>query len=206
MPCLNHPEIVTGLQTCARCGGQFCENCIITLRGEPICADCKNESVRDIKSGVDNDDLVLASRGARLGAQFVDGLVFAPIWIGLSYAFGMFDAEQAPTLKLFDPKAAMLGVLLSILVAIYTFLMLKARGQTLGKMAANVKVVSADGEDMDTQQVAKRVGFNFVFGLIGVIPVIGALPMVIDSFFIFSDDRTTLHDRFAGTRVVKSKG
>ena len=75
MPCAIHPNVLTELSTCSRCGKSFCGDCIITLRGAVVCAGCKGAMVQDVKSGSVEGELELAGRGARLWAAIIDGIV-----------------------------------------------------------------------------------------------------------------------------------
>jgi uncharacterized RDD family membrane protein YckC len=71
-----------------------------------------------------------------------------------------------------------------------------AGGQTLGKMAAGLRVVAADsGQSLDMGSALKRT----VAWLLLAIPAgLGLLTAC------FSRDHRGLHDRFAGTRVVRA--
>lgn len=71
-----------------------------------------------------------------------------------------------------------------------------AGGQTLGKMAAGVRVVpqGSDGP-LDFGRAFLR---TMMWGLLAVPAGLGFLPA------LFSRDRRGLHDRFAGTRVVRA--
>jgi uncharacterized RDD family membrane protein YckC len=71
-----------------------------------------------------------------------------------------------------------------------------AGGQTLGKMAAGIKVVAAESNrSIDVGQALKRT----VAWLLLAIPAgLGFLTA------LASRDRRGLHDRFAGTRVVRA--
>lgn len=196
MPCVNHPEIVTGLTACARCGRDFCGDCIITLRGQPVCAGCKNEQVQDIKSGA-SAGLELASRGARLGAAIVDTLIAIAVVMPIVFLSGGFDPERAQ-----QPQG--LGVFLvqnvlpgAIMIA-YEALMLAAYGQTLGKMALKIKVVRLDETPISTGQAWGRAVSR---GLMGMTQILG----IVDALMIFSKTRATLHDRIAKTAVVNWK-
>lgn len=48
--CASHPGVASGLRPCARCGRTFCPDCLIELAGL-CCASCKDEQLRDLKSG-----------------------------------------------------------------------------------------------------------------------------------------------------------
>ena len=75
MPCKNHPQVMTDLKSCSRCRQEFCPDCVVELKGQFYCADCKNEQVKDIQSGADATELELATIGKRFAAQLIDGLV-----------------------------------------------------------------------------------------------------------------------------------
>jgi uncharacterized RDD family membrane protein YckC len=75
----------------------------------------------------------------------------------------------------------------------YPIFFLGKWGQTLGKMAVGIKVVSPAGEPIGFGKAAGRVLAEIVTGFtIGI----GYLMMLWDS------ERRTLHDRLASTRVV----
>lgn len=197
MPCVNHPEVVDGLSTCARCGRSFCQDCVISLQGQTVCAACKRERVQDIKSGSAQEDLELGGRGGRFVGMFVDNLVInIPLNFILPLVFvgsGAFAPHRGDALQLGMVLFLNLIQLLGFLV--YEGLMLTARGQTLGKMAAKLKVVSADGGDLTAGQAWLRAGARILLAITGI----GGL---IDVLMIFGKDRLTLHDRIAKTRVV----
>jgi uncharacterized RDD family membrane protein YckC len=71
-----------------------------------------------------------------------------------------------------------------------------AGGQTLGKMAAGVRVVPAGSDGpLDLGRAFLR---TMMWGLLAVPAGLGFLPA------LFARDRRGLHDRFAGTRVVRA--
>src|SRR5271155_3510154 len=81
MPCTNHPDVLTGLATCTRCGRDFCPDCIITLKGAVVCGGCKGDVVQDVKSGTVPGELALAGRGARLVAMIIDQFIIVLIMV-----------------------------------------------------------------------------------------------------------------------------
>ena len=48
--CLNHPGTVA-TNECARCGARVCDNCIVNLADEKICASCKPDRLVEITTG-----------------------------------------------------------------------------------------------------------------------------------------------------------
>lgn len=202
MPCAIHPEVFADLTTCSRCNKQFCPNCIITLRGAPVCAGCKGAMVQDVKSGTVEGELDLAGRGARLGAAIIDGFA---IGIPMMIVFIIAGIGVAGTAAI-DGGASMpiwfvliqYGLPLILTVAYEGWMLSTFNGKTLGKMALGIKVVAPDGGPLTSGQAWGR---GLARGLMNLTQILG----LIDPLFIFSKARTTLHDRFAKTRVVRAK-
>ena len=68
MACPNHPERVSGLVGCGRCGLGYCSDCLVTVQGRPYCASCKDAQLRDLAAG---PTVELARPGSRFVAQLV---------------------------------------------------------------------------------------------------------------------------------------
>ncbi|MGH9422359.1 MAG: RDD family protein [Thermoanaerobaculia bacterium] len=148
---------------------------------------CKAEQLLDIRSGV---SLLLdtAGIGRRFLALLVDSLVTGIpsvtvilIFMGLA-AFGARTRYLSP-----------MFLAPTILAVVYQALMLTARGQTLGKMALRLKVVRPDGTDISGGQAWGREVSRAVLGLLYIVDYLPAF---------FTEDRRTVHDMLAGTRVV----
>ena len=81
--------------------------------------------------------------------------------------------------------------------------LLATRGQSLGKMAVQIKIV-----DYDTGQLlpfGKLVGFRLApVWIVSQIPIIGGVLGLIDILFIFGEERRCVHDLIAGTKVVNA--
>lgn len=203
MPCAIHPEAFADLTTCSRCNKQFCPNCIITLRGAPVCAGCKGAMVQDVKSGTVEGELDLAGRGARLGAAIIDGLTLGvPMMIvffiaGMSVA-GSASAQGSATLPVWF-VFLQYGLPLILTVTYEGWMLSTFNGKTLGKMALGIKVVAPDGGPLTPGQAWGR---GLARGLMNLTQILGLVSIL----FVFSKPRTTLHDRIAKTRVVSAKG
>jgi len=186
--CPNHADAVSGLVRCARCGIAYCTDCVVELDGRPYDAACKEEQIRDLKSGAVGADI--ASAGRRLGGVFVDGLLFLPIWgfAAVKYAApGLFDN--------FVPRILLPG----LAYVVYEALMLQySGGQTLGKKAVRIKVTNADGSELSAGQAWARalsrqlMSYTYVLGLV-------------DALMVFTTNRRTLHDRIGKTIVVNAR-
>jgi len=194
LTCTNHPEVSQGAVTCRRCHKPFCRNCVVFLKGGPVCATCKVETVRDVQSGVSVGGLELATIGRRFGAHFLDNLLMQCVAGVGGVLLGMVlvgaNAGNAET-----EMAGNIATLFAlVLLVAYEGVMLQMRGQTLGKMAAHVKVVSAEGDDITPGQAWTRAVSKMVLSLCFGLTFIVAF---------FSPERLTLHDRIAKTKVVR---
>ena len=143
-----------------------------------------------------SDGFQLASRGTRLGAYMLDGLVvggwFGPIYY--SYFTQRFGASDGPGV------ISWLCLAIGLAVFAYNLVQLHRTGQSIAKKWLGIRIVRKDGS---------RAGLGRIFSLrmlvpflISAIPVLGALFGLIDALCIFGDDRRTLHDRIADTIVV----
>lgn len=194
--CVYHPQSELDSQKCARCEGWFCPNCYVLIDDFLLCADCKVEHVRDAYCGVQHGALDLASISQRFVAVFIDGLIF-----GIPYMLWILGLLATSTEEDASPVIAVFGVLIILFMTfgrvIYEGMMLQRRGQTLGKMAAKIKVVTPQGHDLRPGQAWGRAGARFL--LDSCISIINYLPA------LFTKDRTSLHDLLAGTRVVRAR-
>jgi uncharacterized RDD family membrane protein YckC len=127
----------------------------------------------------------------------------------------------------FDPNSGLvtqesgvfLAALLSALVGgavmiAYEFLMLRQRGQTVGKMAMGIKVVPVGGVlgpgGLAQDVAAKRAGVLYGPQLLRWIPVLdwlGGIFFVVNALWLLWDKPLSqaLHDKVAKTIVVKVK-
>jgi uncharacterized RDD family membrane protein YckC len=129
--------------------------------------------------------------GARAVAMLIDyaillGLDAAVVYFTLRMAgLGMNDWRLLPVAPMF----AFLG----LLKVAYFYAFTAVGGQTIGKMAVGTCVVGEDGRPVDAAQAMRRTSAGIVsFLLLGL----GFVPA------LFGDHRA-LHDRLAGTRVVR---
>jgi uncharacterized RDD family membrane protein YckC len=134
-----------------------------------------------------------ASVGARLLAVMVDLLILAIV-----DAVVVYFTMQLCYLTIADlgmlPKGPLVAFLLvqngGYLVAF------TAGGQTLGKMVAGIRVVQSDSDaSLDLGRAFLR---TLMWGVLAVPAGLGFLTA------LFSRDHRGLHDRFAGTRVVRA--
>jgi len=129
----------------------------------------------------------------RLAAAAIDHAILLAIDVTVIY-FTLKVAALAPNewqLLPVVPLLAFLGLVKAAYFGAFTLV----GGQTIGKMATQIRVVGEDGRPLDPARTVKRTAVGTVSLLAAGI---GFLPMLI------APDRRGLHDRVARTRVVRS--
>jgi uncharacterized RDD family membrane protein YckC len=168
-------------------------------------------------------DPALAEWWQRLVARIVDGLVIvlitSPIWIW----FMIWYLQQLPALIPTDPNAPpadlneimrvelklmgfslLVGLAQGLVAVVYDWLQHARWGQTIGKRIMKIKVVTLpDRGPMTGGAAAKRA---VAYGLVPQVPLIGGAFSLLNSLWLLWDkpNRQCLHDKFAGTVVVKT--
>ena len=141
----------------------------------------------------------LASRGRRLMAVLVDGVVSLLLAIpGVIVAIGpVFNGSEEP-----DPLGIVLIGLAMILLTIVQAVLISKRGQSVGKIALGIRIAHS----VDGSNPGFLMGFlirTFVPQIIYQVPFLGFLFLLVDSCFIFSEQRQCIHDLMAETVVLK---
>jgi uncharacterized RDD family membrane protein YckC len=146
---------------------------------------------------VDDGDQVLANRGTRLAAAFVDGLIFG--------GFAVVMAIILPSLA--KSSAEVRGLLVIVffggilVIAIVNMVLLHRYGQTIAKRMFKIKIARSDGSRCGLARVIFIRALPV--SLLGAIPVVGPLISLLDPLLIFREDYRCLHDHIADTIVVK---
>jgi uncharacterized RDD family membrane protein YckC len=192
-PCPNHPDVLSGLQRCARCGVGYCGDCLVPVRGRLHCANCKDEQLRDVMAGR-GVALAIASPGRRFLAQFVDGLILTVPFLVLLVGSIVTSKGRADPAALSNPFGLMM-ILWLFGIVLYEALFLSRNGQTPGKMAFKLRVVRPDGGKISAGQAWGRA---FSRSVLSFTRILG----IVDAVMVFSSEGRTLHDRMARTRVV----
>jgi uncharacterized RDD family membrane protein YckC len=97
--------------------------------------------------------------------------------------------------------------LIMFLVGQSVFLMLNGSflanyGQTIGKKLMKIKIVDMEGNNLG---LIKLYSLRYLsFSLFSQIPVAGGLISLLNILFVFGKERRCLHDRLAGTQVIKA--
>ena len=175
---------------CSSCGSainkaaEFCVHCGVRVQ-VPVW-DPQRTATAGRPAVVEDD---LASRGSRFVAVLVDALIILAIIITLAF-FSIF------LYVLIIPLMLIAGVGYWVIQMYY----LGRDGQTLGKKAVGIAIVSRDTGR--TPHWGRTIGLRFLLnGVIGsVVPIYGP----VDILFIFRADRRCIHDMLAGTVVVRA--
>jgi uncharacterized RDD family membrane protein YckC len=184
-----------GLQACSECGKLFPEADMIAYEGKSICPVCKPLFFQRLREGVNQPGVLHYARVlSRFVAIFLDGILLDILVLGPVILFFGFSAMTSVGRGDIPPALNVLITLLQYLVpALYEILMIAYFGQTLGKMALKVKVVSEDGGPIG---FGKSTGRYFAKILSALILCIGYL------MAIWDPEKRALHDRICGTRVI----
>jgi uncharacterized RDD family membrane protein YckC len=143
---------------------------------------------------------VKANRGTRLAAHLMDvvlyGLCFGPGYVQLSLAGQQDPIAYGPLGTVTSVLCALAGLALFA----YNLWLLHERGQTLGKLWLNIRIVRCDGSRAGLARLFWLR--SFVPALIGAIPCLGAMFHLADAVAIFDEDKRCVHDFIADTIVV----
>ena len=142
---------------------------------------------------------VLSGWWRRVGATLVDDiLLFVPTYIvimAVTAALGLIT-----------------GTIAGLLVQGFYMVKLLARpaGQTVGNRMVDTYVRDATtGQALTNQQVLRRWGFVAIYSLFGITgsvlgtSIVGVIGLVDCLYPLFNARKQTLHDRFAGTIVLR---
>ena len=154
----------------------------------------------------------LAGAGSRLGARIIDSIIltivsFILVAAGVLALVGL-DIEDADTEdELAEGSGVFLGIVLAVFAIglLYEVALIATRGQTLGKMATRIRVVRADnGLVPGWGKSFGRWLVPAVFGIAGIyIPFVGLIALLVYLWILWDRVRQGLHDKAAGTLVVK---
>jgi len=142
-----------------------------------------------------------AERMDRLLARLVDLLLVLACmlpWATLLILLDVFTLEDLGE----NALASLVISFAALPLAVYQWTRIVRTGQTIGKKLLRIRIVKLDGS---------KVGFGhgvalreWITQLISVVPCVGPLVNFVGIMMIFGDERRCLHDRIAGTKVVKT--
>ncbi len=185
---------------CAECKQLFAIQDMIRHGTAYVCAGCKPVFLQKLAAGarIETSGMNYAGFWIRLAAYFVDFLVLLVLNVGIGFAIGFIvGLSMAGTI---NPHSGLsLGfrlVLLAIQLTVgilYEVILIGTYGATLGKMACQIKVVTADGELVSYWRALGRYFGKFLSGFACCVGYIIAG---------FDSQKRALHDYICNTRVV----
>lgn len=151
-----------------------------------------------------------ASAGLRIGARFIDLVIYFVISLIISAIFG--GAGAAGMGGDFGVGVFIGGIVSAAVVGGIEIYLVANGGQSLGKKMLSTKVVKDDGSEVDMDTSLRRFGPYAAAGIFGSIPILGLLVSLaimvvglVSFIFLFTkDDLKTLWDNWANTIVVKA--
>ncbi len=142
----------------------------------------------------------LASLASRLGARILDGIILVVVILTIALAglgAAVVAGETGALAVVFFSFMAIL-----VVTSLYETTMVAIRGQTLGKMAAGIKVVQVSNGEVPGWW--KSVLRTLVLHLPGLVPVLGQIIMLAVLVSpLWDAQRQGWHDKAAATVVVK---
>ncbi len=158
--------------------------------------------------GDDHGEMRIASRGTRFGAYLLDGFISflfcLPAFIisGADIVAAVVSRNPQAVVQLFSGKFLIVLMLGMTVWAVITIILVHRNGQTIGKKLLSIKVVRKDGSRASLGRIFWLR--NVVNTLPSLVPVIGGFYFFIDSLFIFGEAHQCVHDKIAGTIVVRA--
>jgi uncharacterized RDD family membrane protein YckC len=144
-----------------------------------------------------DDAPVLASRWARFGAAFIDGLFQGVLFIAvLAPLYGWSSLTMAGRSPLHF--AGGLAVTYIVCFCIQAWFLYDS-SQTLGKKALGLRIVRPDGAYASFPRLLARLA---IMMLSNFVPYLGRVFGLVDVLFIFGAPRRCLHDFIVDTAVV----
>lgn len=184
-------EGTEGAEPCLVCHRPFVAGHLIPVVSGKVCIHCRPVFIQRLREGLpaNPSNLTYANFWERFAALFIDGLVLSPINIGMTLL------QWASSHSGFFIVSILLQTFAGML---YFSLMHGSKKQaTLGKMALGIRVICPDGRDVT---FGRAIGRYFASILSQWTLYVGYL-----MYFTDPEEHRTLHDRIAGTRVIRKR-
>ena len=192
------PGSDTPTRACSSCGKVFPFVDLAVFGDAAVCGDCKPGWVQRMMQGMAParaQHFVYGGFWLRLVAVVIDTLITSVVVGVVDFLVGVKTIFS--TARGLDSVAATVVYLLGMLGGLaYSVYFLTSSGATPGKMAMGLKVVKPDGSLISMPQAVGRFfGYYLSTFLLGIGYIMAA----------FDDEKRALHDRMAGTRVIRTR-
>lgn len=186
---------------CSECGSGFPSDEMCRFGDNWVCSQCNSHHIQGAREGpIIREAVEYGGFWIRGAAKLVDGIIlriasFAIQFFVVSLLGSMRYSEEEHT----NVFMAILPLIVNFLVQIATGLIYNTWfigrfGATPGKMACNLKVITADGSKVSYIRAFSRYWSEM---LSGILLFIGYIMAGVD------EEKRTLHDRIVNTRVIK---
>lgn len=148
--------------------------------------------------------LIQATRGSRLAASFIDGVLALGVLLPIQVAAGVYRGFPNPNAQQLSPLQTVMwsAVGLLVYVALHGYF-LKRGGQTIGKRLMRIRIANA--QDGSTPPLDRLLLWRVLpVHVVVLVPFVGLLATLVDVLCIFRPDHRCIHDHLAGTVVVKA--
>ncbi len=210
-----------GMVKCDITGQIVPENETVVIQGYRVGAEGKEELIQRLEAGERMPgELERSTVLRRFGAWLLDGIIIGVV----NAVFGLVIAGAAIVSPQPGIAFAVLQIISILIPFVYYVWMHGARGQTVGKMAAHIKVVRPDGSPINMSAAFGRYlwymgpqiimtlvlvvafmsendPFVAVAGILAVIPGIYILVSIVLALVDQAQQRA-IHDRLSRTRVI----
>ncbi len=149
----------------------------------------------------------LAGRWTRLGAIFLDGLVsgllvYVPMVVFVNKEQLHISGGEFNYAAILTAPVLLSGLTGLVVWSAITIRLVARNGQTIAKKLLGIKVVRASGEHAGIGRIFWLR--NVVPAVISMIPLAGAIFVLVDYLLIFRQSRQCLHDQIADTIVIRA--
>ena len=139
----------------------------------------------------------LAEAGARLGAKVIDWALFWVVSLVVILPIAIAAGRSGFGI------VVLLFLMFGAMSLLYDPIMIAVKGQTVGKMLTNVRVVRSDNGQLPGW--GKSIGRWAIPGVLAFIPIVGLiLAIVCLASLTWDNSRQGWHDKSAGTIVIRA--
>ena len=134
MNCIKHPAVVANV-ACSACAEPFCDSCLVTVKGQKYCAECKNSAIKgDAVAANQGPAGVCEEAGEALKyaiiGLFCFGIILGPVAISKSLKAKRMISENP---RLEGAGKATAALIIGILATLLSLLMIVGKVAMSGK-------------------------------------------------------------------------
>ena len=209
-----------GMGQCSVTGAIVPEDELVTIQGQRVCAEGKAILLDRLRAGETlPGEVEKPTVLRRFGAILLDSIILSLTCAAIGAVIGAINYKTIGQPN--NPLFGVISLIAFVITTAYFTLLHGTRGQTVGKMAAGLRVVNnTDNSPISMQTALLRafyytgpnlvssvVLFSMNATLINVATVVVWLYGLVNLIcaLVDSDRQRSLHDRLAGTRVIEKQ-